>query len=84
MFRLKFEQRRDCGHRSDQGTRLAAAEGGEPIKAQFERPALNAPEQAGDIARERVVDIADEAQREMIVLRIDPARPGQTAAHYGQ
>ena len=45
---------------------------------------LHAPEQAGNIARERVVDVADEAQREMIIFRIDPARARQTAAHHGE
>ena len=32
----------------------------------------------------RVVDVADEAQREVIVLRIDPARTRQPAAHHGK
>ena len=32
----------------------------------------------------RVIDVADEAQREVIVLRIDPARTRQPAAHHGK
>ena len=32
--------------------------------------------------RDRVVDVADEAQRHVIVLGIDPARAGQAAAQH--
>jgi hypothetical protein len=34
--------------------------------------------------RQRVVDVADEAQRQVVVLGIDPARAGQAAAHHRQ
>ena len=84
LLRLQLQQRRDGRGRRDQSARLAAAEGREPVEAQLERPALDASEQAGDVARQRIVDVADEAQREVIVFRIDPARPGQTAAHHGK
>src|SRR6185436_14801483 len=44
----------------------------------------DAPEQRSDLARGLVVDIADEAQRQMVVLRIDPARARQAAAQHGE
>ncbi len=56
----------------------------EPVDAQFERRALNAAEQAGNVARQAVVDIADEAQRDVIIFRVDPARARQTATHHRQ
>ena len=34
--------------------------------------------------RDDVVDVADEAQRDVIVLGIDPARARQTAAQHGE
>ena len=33
---------------------------------------------------QRVIDVADEAQRQMIILGIDPARARQPAAHHGK
>jgi hypothetical protein len=45
---------------------------------------MNAAKHAGDFARQSVVDVADKAQRQMIVLRIDPTRSWQAAAHHGE
>jgi hypothetical protein len=45
---------------------------------------MHAAEHAGDLMRQRIVDVADEAQRQVIILGVDPARPGQAAAHHGE
>src|SRR4029077_4728135 len=37
-----------------------------------------------NLVGQSVVDVADKAQRQMIVLRIDPAGAGQSAAHHGE
>ncbi len=84
LFGLQFDQRRDRRGRSHDRPRLAATERGEPIQAQLERPPLYAAEQTGDVAGQRIIDVADEAQRQMIILRIDPACPRQTATHDGE
>ncbi len=42
------------------------------------------PERRKNVARRGVVDVADEAQGEMVVLDIDPARAGNSAAHIGE
>src|ERR1700739_3105361 len=38
----------------------------------------------GDLARQSTVDIADKPKRDVVVLWIDPARSGETAAHHGE
>ena len=82
LLGLQFKQRRDGRGRRNQSARLAAAEGREPVEPQLERPAMDASKQAGNVARQRIIDVADEAQRQVIIFGIDPARPRQTAAHH--
>ena len=45
---------------------------------------VNTSEYASDLARQCVIDVADKAQREMIILRVDPARSRQAAPHNGK
>src|SRR6476659_8161315 len=51
---------------------------------QIETAALDAVEHRGDLMRGHVVDVADEAQRQVIVFGIDPARARQAAAQRRQ
>ncbi len=50
----------------------------------IERAALDAAEHQGDFLCDHVVDVADEAQRQMIIFRIDPARARQSAAQHAE
>ena len=75
-----MQRRRPALTSGDHRARLAAAERGEPVEPQFEAAALHSAEQPGDLVRECVVDVADEAQRDVIVFGIDPARARQAAA----
>ncbi len=70
--------------RRDHRARLPAAERGQTVETKLERAAMHAAEHAGNLVRQRVVDIADEAQREVIIFGIDPAGARQTAAHHGE
>ena len=53
-------------------------------EAHLEAAAPHAVEQRGDVVREAIVDVADEAQRDVVVFRVDPARAGQAAAQQRQ
>src|SRR5215472_14415083 len=81
---LQLHQRRGRRRRGDDSPRLAAAERGQSIETEVERLAMNAAKHAGDLSRQSVVDVADEAQRQMIVLRVDPTRSRQAAPHHGK
>ena len=41
-------------------------------------------ERVGDLVGDMAFDVADEAQREVVVLDVDPAGAGQAAAQQGQ
>src|SRR6516164_5076353 len=82
LLGLQLKERRHRRDRGDDRTRLAAAEGGQSVEPQLERPPLNAAKKTGNVARQRIIDVADEAQCQMIIFRVDPARPWQTAAHH--
>jgi hypothetical protein len=41
-------------------------------------------ERVGDLVGDMALDIANEAQRHMVVLDVDPAGPGQAAPEQGQ
>ena len=56
----------------------------QPFQMKIESPALDAAEHQGDFLRDHVVHVADEAQRQMIILRIDPARARQSAAQHDE
>src|SRR6185436_14953610 len=59
------------------GPRLVAAEYAEPGKAQLEHVQLDRRQPIGELARMRLVDVADEAQRQMQVVGLGPAAAGQ-------
>jgi hypothetical protein len=71
-------------HRSHHRARLAAAERRQPVKPQFEAAAPDLPQQRGNFVRPGIVDIANEAQGQMIVVRVDPAGARQAAAQHGE
>src|SRR5262249_60335184 len=79
---LQLHERRNGRHRGNHGPRLAAPERGQPVETQAKALAMNASEYASDLAGQRVVDVADETQREMIIFRIDTARARQAAPHH--
>ena len=60
------------------------AEGGEAVDAQLEAGAADPAEGVGDVAGHVHVDVADEAEREVIVLLVDPAGAGEAAAEEGE
>src|SRR5262249_60545558 len=84
MLGLQLDQRRDGGGGGDYRARPAAAERREALETELETPPVDLVEERSDLVREHVVDVADEAQREMIVLRIDPARARQASAQHRQ
>ena len=45
---------------------------------------MNPVERVGDLVGDMALDIADEAQRQMVVFDVDPAGPGQAAPQQGQ
>jgi hypothetical protein len=45
---------------------------------------MHAAEEACDFVGQRVIDIADEAQRQVLIFGIYPAGAGQAAPHYGK
>ena len=47
---------------------------------QLERPAFDAAKHGGDLMGDIVIDVANEAQCQVIVFRVDPARARQAAA----
>ena len=57
--------------------RLVAAEHAEPGEAQLEHVDLDRRQPVGELARLRLVDVADEAQRQVQVVRLGPAAAGQ-------
>src|SRR5215469_594086 len=79
LFGLQIHER---SSRRNCGPRLAAPERGQPVETQVKALAMNASEYACDLAGQRVIDVADETQREMIIFRIDPARARQAAPHH--
>ena len=81
---LQLHQRLGRSERGHDRARLAPAERFEILHPQLERLAPHASQQGGDLVRDDVVDVADEAQRHMIVLGIDPARTRQPAAQRGE
>ena len=77
---LQLDQVRRRGRRREQGVRFLAAENAEPGQAELELEAPDAAERIGDLVGDMMLDIADEAQRQVIVLDVDPAGARQAAA----
>ena len=63
---------------------LPVPSGPTPVEPQAESGAPDAVETLGDRFGLDHVDVADEAQRQVVVVRIDPARPRQAAPQHGQ
>src|SRR3979411_251254 len=62
----------------------APPEGLEILPPQRERLTPYASQQGCDFVRDHVIDVADEAQRHMVVLGVNPAGAGQSAAQHGE
>ena len=73
--------RRDAGK---DRPRLAAAKTAKPVQPKLERVCHDLAQCGGEIPRGVPVDIADEAERQMIVLGIDPTRAGKPRAQQRQ
>src|SRR5258707_3594021 len=73
--------RRECGKCRG---RLGPAEGFEIVHPQFERLPAHPAQHGRDLVRDNVIDVADKAQRHVIVLGVDPARAREPATQQGQ
>src|SRR2546430_16336261 len=73
--------RRERGH---DRARPAPAEGFEIVHPQFERLPAHPAQHGRDLVRDNVIDVADKAQRRVIVLGVDPARTREPATEQGQ
>jgi hypothetical protein len=84
MLGLQFgELGRGVGAHDD-GVLLARAERSDLGEPQPERAAADARQGRGDLFGDMHVDVADETERQMVVVRIDPAGAGKAAAEIGQ
>src|SRR3972149_6722828 len=73
---VELARRRNAGN---DRARAAAAERGEPLELHLEGPPRDTGQHGHYLAGEAGVDVADEAQGQVIVGRIGPARAGQAA-----
>jgi len=64
----------------DDGARLVAAKGGKFVKRDRERRAANGVERMGHVVGDALVHVADEAQGDVVVFGVDPARAIEAAA----
>src|SRR4051794_7067709 len=83
MFGLQFLKRRRGSDQRDDRARPVSAESRQGIELDLESLAPDLAEDEGGLARDGFIHIADEAQRDMIIFGIDPARPRQTATRAG-
>ena len=77
---LKLKERRIGPRLRDDCPRLVAAESRELSKSHDRRGAADRVERVLDVARHAIVDVADEAQREVIIFDVDPAGAEKSAA----
>src|ERR1700730_10796059 len=84
LFGLKFDQGGSWLGPGDEGPGLGAAEGTQLLDRHGERrpPALFGGRM--DLPRGRIVDVADEAQGQMVMFGFDPERAGNAAAQHGK
>ena len=80
LLGLQIDQARISLELRHDRARPAGAEPAQGFEADPRRRATDFAKSLGDVAREAVVHIADEAQRDMIVFRIEPARADAAAA----
>ena len=64
--------------------RLPRPEGADARQRQREGRPADAVERVGDLVGDMAFDIADEAQRHVVVFDVDPAGSGQAAAQQGK
>src|SRR5262249_11912001 len=64
--------------------RLLAAKTGQPLQADLERLAVDPKQHRGDLVGVDAVDIADEAQGDVIIFGVDPAGAGKAAPQIGK
>src|SRR4029450_94205 len=64
--------------------RLVAAEAAKPVELELERSSSDLAQGEGEVMRDRAVDIADEAERQVIILGIDPPCAGEPRAEHRQ
>ena len=79
MRRLQLHQGRIRLDARDQRAGLVAAEGRQTVEFDNDRRAADLVEMVGDFVGDAGVDIADEAQGDVIILRIDPMGAGHAA-----
>ena len=84
MSGLQAHQFGAFGKPREDHPRLLAPEGADALETQVKRGRLHRLQRMSDVAGEPVADIADEAQGDVIGLRLDPARAAYAAAHHGQ
>ena len=84
LLGLQLDERLSGLGFGDDRPRPSAAEGVQRLKRYGERRAADLAKRRKNITCGRVVDIADKAQRQMIVFDIDPARARDATAHVGE
>jgi len=80
-------QRIEVGRGRDAGPyrmRLLLSESADTRQRQRKRGAVDTVQRIGDLVGDMAFDIADEAQRQMVILDIDPAGAGQAAPEQGE
>src|SRR2546430_9173020 len=81
---LELHQSLRSRERGHNRARPAPAEGFEIVHPQFERLPAHPAQHGRDLVRDNVIDVADKAQRHVIVLGVDPARTREPATEQGQ
>jgi hypothetical protein len=84
LFGLQVHQRRRGPRLGHDGAGLVAPEIVEAVQRHREGPAADARQHLVDGVGGSGVDVADEAQGEVVVGGVDPARAGEAAPHQGQ
>src|SRR4051794_4858883 len=80
LLTLKLSQCRRSPHAGDDRVRLVAAERVEACERQVEARPVDALQRSADLLGCPLVDVTDEAEGDVVVFRVDPARSGQSAA----
>jgi len=68
----------------DHRARLAAAEAGQALHLHFERLPVDPEQHRGDLVGGDPIDVADEAQGDVIIFGVDPAGAGKAASQAGK
>src|SRR5262252_6963257 len=84
MLGLKLHHSLCRSERGHDRARPAPAEGFEIVHPQVERLPAHPTQHGRDLMRNDVIDVADKAQRHVIVLGVDPARAREPSTEHGQ